>query len=168
MRKVALLAVLTLVASQAASADVVRHGSIPEAYRGRWIAGAGAEPERSVIVLSAKTYVSREARCRVDWVSQTAGARGSIYSAHLQCFNREETAGKKMISNLIIWPDSADQIAVGPEFTSLRIFHRYSAMGRASLGSPPSEAANLDESECQIDGVDVSLSRAPGPSPSCL
>ena len=168
MRNAALLAVLAVLVSEPATADVVRHGSLPESYRGMWVADAGTEPEKSVIVLSAKTYVSREARCRVDWVSQTAGARGSIYSAHLQCFNREEAAGKKMISNLIIWPDSADQIAVGPEFTGLRIFHRYSAMGRASLGSPPSEAANSDEFECQIDGVDVSLSRAPGPSRSCL
>jgi hypothetical protein len=61
MRKVALLAVFALVASDVATADVVRHGSIAEAYRGTWMAGAGTEPEKFIIVLSAQTYASREA-----------------------------------------------------------------------------------------------------------
>src|ERR1700757_2585238 len=126
MRKAAILTVFAVFVSEAATADVVRHGSIPESYRGTWVAGAGTEPEKSVIVLSAKTYVSREAICSVDWVSQTAGARGSIYSAHLQCFNPAERTGDKTLSTLIIWPDNDNQIAVGREFTSLRIFYRCS------------------------------------------
>jgi hypothetical protein len=118
--------VLALVAFDVANADVVRHGSTPEAYRGT-CTGAGTEPEKSFIVLSAKTYVSREASCRVDGVSQTAGARGSIYSAHLQCLDPADGVGKKTASNLIIWPDGIHRIAAGPDFTKLMIFHRCSA-----------------------------------------
>ena len=146
MRKIALLAAFALVASDVATADVVRHGSIPEAYRGTWMAGAG-----SVIVLSAKTYVSREARCSVNWVSQTAGARGSIFSAQLQCFNPGDGAGKKTASNLVIWPDGINQIAAGPDFTNLTIFHRCSATRQLAGDRLVSEDSNLDATEVASD-----------------
>jgi hypothetical protein len=38
----------------------------------------------------------------VDWVSQTAGVRGSIYSAHLQCVSPLEKANAKTVANLTI------------------------------------------------------------------
>lgn len=151
MRTVALLAVLALVASDVATADVVRHGSIPEAYRGTWMAGAGTEPEKSVIVLSAKTYVSREASCRVDSVSQTAGARGSIYSAHSQCLDPADGVGKKTASNLIIWPDGINRIAAGPDFTKLTIFHRCSATCQLPRDRLVSDDTNLDATEVGSD-----------------
>jgi hypothetical protein len=147
MRKVALLAAFASVASDVATADVVRHGSVPEAYRGTWMAGTGTEPEKSVIVLSAQTYVSREASCSVNWVSQTAGARGSIYSAHLQCFNPADRAGKKTVSNLIIWPHDINQIAAGPDFTKLTIFHRCSA---ARQLPPDFESGGLSNADCGL------------------
>jgi len=89
MHQIALLTMLSMLMSDVATADVVRHSSIPEPY---WGTCVGAE--ESVIVLSANSYVSREATCNVKWVSQTAGARGSIYSAHLHCFSAEERAGQ--------------------------------------------------------------------------
>jgi hypothetical protein len=126
MRKAIVMAGLAMLMSQVAAADVVRHGFIPDAYRGRWVAAAATEPHESVIVLAAKAYVSPEANCSVDWVSQTAGGHGSIYAAHLQCFHSAE-AGIKTIGNLIIWPETVDQIAVGPDFANLRIFSRCTA-----------------------------------------
>src|SRR5262245_31149467 len=117
MRQIALLTVISMVMSDVATADVVRRGSIPERYRGTWV---GAE--ESVIVLSASSYVSREANCSVKWVSQTAGARSSIYSARLHCFSPSGRAGTRVTSYLIIWPENIDQIAVGPAFKSLRVF----------------------------------------------
>ena len=119
MRQMALFTVLSMLMSDVATADVVRHGSIPERYWGTWV---GAED--SVIVLSANSYVSREASCSVKWVSQTAGARGPIYSAHLHCFSPAGGAGTRENSDLIIWPEDIDQIAVGPDFKSLRVFRR--------------------------------------------
>ena len=128
MRNPVFLAVFAIPVSRVATADVVRRGSIPESYAGTWIASAGTELDKSVIVLSAKTYVGPEANCGVDTVSQTGGARGSIHSAHLQCFS--EGGGNKTAANLIIWPENINRIAVGPEFTSLRIFDRCSATCR--------------------------------------
>jgi hypothetical protein len=151
MRKAALLAVLAMLMSQVAAADVVRQSSLPEAYRGRWVAGAGTAAHESVIVLAAKTYVSPEANCSVDWVSQTAGRRGSIYAAHLQCFHPAGGAGSKAIANLIIWPENVDQIAVGPEFTNLRIFHRCSATCDARRDSRVSADAVVEESRTRSD-----------------
>jgi hypothetical protein len=158
MRKAVFLAVFAMLVSRVATADIVRHGSIPESYTGTWIASAGAEPDKSVIVLSGKTYVSPEASCSVDWVSQPAGVRGSIYSAHLQCFNPAERAGNKTVANLIIRPENFNRIAVGPEFTSLKIFHRCFAKCQTQRNGLLSEKAGLDESrtragiEHRIDG----------------
>jgi hypothetical protein len=125
MRNPVFPAVFAILVSRVATADVVRHGSIPESHAGTWIASAGTELDKSIIVLSAKTYVVPEASCCVDMVSQTAGARGSIYSAHLQCLS--ERGGSKTAANLIIWPENINRIAVAPDFTSLRIFNRCSA-----------------------------------------
>jgi hypothetical protein len=146
MHKAALLAVLAVFMSQVAVADVVRQGSIPEAYRGRWVAGAETESQKSVIVLSAKSYVGPETNCSVDWVSQTAGGRGSIYAAHLQCFHPAEGAGSKAMANLIIWPTDVDHIAVGPEFTNLTVFRRCSATCDTPRDSRLSGDTVLEES----------------------
>jgi hypothetical protein len=127
MRQAIVIAGLAMLMSQVAAADVVRHGFIPDAYSGRWVAAAATESHESVIVLAAKAYVSPEANCGVDWVSQTAGGHGSIYAAHLECFHPAEGLGIKTIANVIIWPKNVDQIAVGPDFANLRIFSRCSA-----------------------------------------
>ena len=134
MRNPVFPAVFAHLESHVATADVVRHGSIPESYAGTWIASAGTGPDKSVIGLSAKTYVGPEASRSVDMVSQTAGARGSIYSAHLQCFSERE--GNRTAANLV-WPRNINWIAVGPGLTSLRIFDRCSPTcrtGRALSG----------------------------------
>jgi len=49
-----------------------------------WETWSRKNPDKFVIVPSAKTYVGREANCSMGLVSQTAGRRGSIYSAQLR------------------------------------------------------------------------------------
>ena len=127
MHRMTLLAVSATFMSHVANADIVRSGLFPERYTGTWVADAGAAPDNPVIVLSAKMYVSSQATCSAVWVSQTAGARGSIYAAHLQCLKPAEGGGNKTVANLIIWPETDNRIAVGPGFTSLKIYHRCSA-----------------------------------------
>jgi hypothetical protein len=119
MRKAALLMISTVLLTTAASADVVRRHSVPERFRGRWLGTNG-----SVMELTARSYVSREANCTVDWVSKIAGARGSTYSASLQCTNAAERTGRRVSSNLIIRPIDTGRIAAGPEFTRLINFRR--------------------------------------------
>ena len=124
MRITVLMTALAILTPGVATADVVRRSFIPEAYRGTWIAGDGTEPAGAAIVLSADAYVGPGDDCRVGWVSQTAGAQGSIYATHLQCSAPGKGTGNKMVANLIIWPKDTDHIAIGPEFTHLEIFHR--------------------------------------------
>jgi hypothetical protein len=49
------------------------------------VAEACNKADKSVIPPWARGYVISEVNCIVDWASETAGTRGSIYSAHLQC-----------------------------------------------------------------------------------
>src|SRR5262245_19638202 len=115
MRIVGPLIVLIGIASHTAVADVKRHASIPEALQGSWAASADGckADDTSLIVLAAKTYTSAQGDCSVEWVSETAGPRGPIYSARLRC------SGRPSITSLIIRPDDAKQISVGHEFSNL-------------------------------------------------
>src|SRR6188474_2063051 len=101
MRKTSLIALLCVLIPAVSSADVVRQGTIPKAYRGTWIS-SGIGPNTSLITLSAKTYVD-EVNCAVVWVSITPGGRGSIYSAYLRCRLAEDWS-KTTRANPIIWP----------------------------------------------------------------
>jgi hypothetical protein len=106
----------------------VRRTTIPESFWGSWAPSPDVcqSADKSVIVLSAKTYVTPEANCTVNWVAETAGARGPIYSAHIQCSKRAGKA-QRTIFDLIILPRNANQISLGPEFGSLKTYQRCSS-----------------------------------------
>jgi hypothetical protein len=126
---------LPVLLSHTADADVKRSSSITESLWGSWAPNVDAcnAADKSVITLSAKSYVSSEANCVVDWVSETAGARGPIYSAHLQCTATAEGSPKEMsISTLVLWPKGADEISVGANFDSLKTHLRCAARAPAS------------------------------------
>jgi hypothetical protein len=125
------LGVIATLVSHAAVAADVRHRDIPDSFLGIWAPNAQVckDADKSVIVISANTYVSSEAHCMVDWVTETAGPRGPIYSAHLQCFNPSEPA-RRSASNLIIRPEDTNQISVGPDFGNLKVY------GRCSTNEP--------------------------------
>src|SRR5262245_46025333 len=123
MRIAIVLAVAAAFASPAV-ADV-RHPSVPERLWGSWSAssdGCGAG-DKSVIVLAAKSYDSAGAKCAVDWVNETAGPRGPIYSAHVRCPGQSP----QQATNVIIRPDDAQQISVGPNFGSLKPYRKCAA-----------------------------------------
>ena len=65
MRKFALLAFVSALAPQVVTADVVRHSSVPQTYRGTWAPSAGSceNTDKSAIVLSAKAYKGPEGSC---------------------------------------------------------------------------------------------------------
>jgi hypothetical protein len=130
MHKTPLLAFLAVLVSHAAAADVKRHEFIPASLRGTWAPSAQVceNADKAAIVVSAKTYVSAAADCMVMWVSETAAARGPMYSAHLQCSTAVGKTGKKTASNVMILPAEDNQISVGPAFSSLKVYHRCSAL----------------------------------------
>jgi hypothetical protein len=123
---------LTIVlAPCAARADIKRHSAIPDAYLGMWTTTDGAceDPARTAVVLSARGYVSSTANCTVDFVSETASARGAVYSARLQCSEPAAKAKAKSIRNIIIRADGADRISMGPSFNGLASYQRCSPTG---------------------------------------
>jgi hypothetical protein len=124
MRTVGIFAGITALLSYPAVADVVRHKTIPEPFWGSWAPSTDScsSKDKSGIVLSATSYVSPEANCAVYWVSETAGVRGSIYSARMRCSGAGKAEG--ITSNLIIFPRDANQILVGPQFGALKIYKR--------------------------------------------
>jgi hypothetical protein len=124
MRIVGALIVVIALASQSAVADVKRHVSIPEPLQGSWALSSDGcrADDKSVIGLAAKTYTSAETKCAVEWVSETPGPRGSIYSAHLRCTSQPTQLPS--VINLIIRPDNAEQISVGLDFSNLKAYQR--------------------------------------------
>ena len=128
MRIVGALIVTIVLASQAALADVKRHASIPETLHGAWAPSAGGcgADDKSVIEVAAKTYTSAATKCDVDWVSETAGPRGAIYSAHMRC-SSQQPAQQPSVTNLIIRPDTAQQISIGSDFSNLKAYQKCAA-----------------------------------------
>jgi hypothetical protein len=154
MFKAASPTLLAIFISNVAMADVVRHNSLPGSYWGDWTTTG---PNETVVDLSAKTYADSEENCAVNWVSETPGASGPIYSAHMQCYRRSDRAGKSFTLDLVIWPKSSDEIAVGPGFMSLKVFHRCRATHPPPTGVARSREAPLNtaetgsQGECRID-----------------
>jgi hypothetical protein len=130
MRAIAILAITaaTLV-SHAAVADVKRHELIPDSLRGSWAPSAEAckGADKSIITVSAKTYTSSEANCTIIWVSETAAARGPMYSVHMQC----SKPGKSAL-DVIFLPKDNDHISIGSRFSDLKSHQRCSAVEPAT------------------------------------
>jgi hypothetical protein len=109
-----------MLVSHAALADVKRHKSIPESIWGSWAPNLDdCKSSDKSFVLSAKTYSSPEANCTVAWVSKTAGARGSLYSAHLLCSKPKDTQ-----LDVIFLLQSTDRISIGSRFGNLKDYQR--------------------------------------------
>ena len=124
MRTAFVLTLVVAIAPHVASAHVVRHNSIPEAYWGTWGPGACSADDKAAIVLSAKAYVGPAGKCSVDYVSETASPNGSTYSARLLCPGMG--AQKNTVANLIFRPGVDGGISVGPTFASLKAHRRCS------------------------------------------
>ena len=126
MRLLVPLAVITFLIPQLATAQLVRHNSIPEAYWGTW-APADAncqDTSKSSIALSEHAYESSTTSCVVKYVRRTPGPTGPNCSARLQCTGREGQAQTEAIANLIIRPSDPDRIFMGAEFASLKLYQR--------------------------------------------
>jgi hypothetical protein len=96
----------------------VRHTTIPESFWGSWVPGTDAckNADKSVIVLSATTYVTPEANCTVEWMAETAGARGPIYSVHIQCSKRSGKAQSTISERPYYFAEKRQ-----PDFARLRV-----------------------------------------------
>jgi hypothetical protein len=120
----AIVALASALLSSPSLADTVRHASLPERLWGKWAPSPDlCRDDKAFIVLSAKAYVSPDASCAIRWVTETAGARGPIYSAHMQC-SKPTSAQRKTETNLIMTSNDDGQLSVGADFKSLKIYER--------------------------------------------
>jgi hypothetical protein len=119
-----IIALAAALLSGPALADSVRHLSVPERLWGPWAPSAElCRDDKAVVVVSAKGYVSSRGSCAVQWVTETAGGRGPIYSAHMRCSSpapAEETTEE----NLVIVPKDDGQLSVGPNFQDLKSYQQ--------------------------------------------
>jgi hypothetical protein len=114
MRLIVLLAVITFLIPRAASAQLVRHNSIPEAYWGTWAPTDAncQDADKPSVALSEHSYESSTTSCVVKYVRR------------LQCTDRGAQAQTETIANLIIRPSDPDRIFMGAEFASLKLYRR--------------------------------------------
>lgn len=125
MRAVIALAFAMLAGSSLA--DSVRHLTMPEPFRGRWATSADiCNNDKGVIVMSAKAYVSPQATCEVQWVTETAGAGGPIYSAHMRC-SGPGPSDEKTEENEILLSRDGKTLSMGTRFNELKVYQRCSA-----------------------------------------
>ena len=123
----AIIALAFALLSGTSLADSVRHLTVPEPFRGRWATSADVcNNDKAVIVMSAKAYVSPQASCAVQWVTETAGAAGSIYSAHMRCSGPAAT-DEKIEENAILLSRDGEKLSVGASFNELKVYQRCSA-----------------------------------------
>ena len=119
-----IIALTSALLSGPALADTVRHLSVPERLWGKWAPSADlCRDDKAVFVVSAKGYASSQESCTVQWVTETAGGHGPIYSAHIRCTS-PAPAERITESNVIIVPGADGQLSAGPEFKDLKNYQR--------------------------------------------
>jgi hypothetical protein len=127
MRAAVLLAIIAALVSHPAFSYVVRHAEIPKPLQGTWAAtGEDCRNVGKSIVISDKTYVDPNKSCGVLWVAETAAARGSTYSAHMQC-SSPAAGSQKAINDLVMQSKDANHLSMGPDFSKLTIVQRCTA-----------------------------------------
>jgi hypothetical protein len=123
------LVLLSLV-PYVAFADIKRHSAIPEQFWGKWATSADdcRHADKTYIALAAKSYANADMNCSVDWVAETAAARGALYSARLRC---AKPGSPPALSNIIFRRSDAetdtDHILAGTSYSNLKAYGRCSA-----------------------------------------
>ncbi|MFE1601229.1 hypothetical protein [Methylobacterium sp. ID0610] len=120
-------AIPLLVASHAATADIKRHRAVPETFWGQWVpAGQSCiNNDQPALSITASDYARADSRCTIDWVDETAGRAGPIYSAHMRCSTGESP--QPSIANLILVSRESNVVSLGPDFKSLQSYQRCQA-----------------------------------------
>ena len=120
MRVAVLLAIIAAFVSHPALSYVVRHSAIPAPLQGTWAeTGDNCKHADKSVIISDKTYIDPDKSCGVLWVAETAAARGSSYSAHLQC-SSPAMESQKFINDVVILAKDANHLSMGPDFSKLK------------------------------------------------
>ena len=103
----------------------MRHLTIPKAVWGTW----ALKPDQctandaSLISIREGGGTGPEDNCAVEYVVETAGAAGPIYSAHMMCTEKDNPA-KSGSKTFIVIPRGDDSISIGSDFDNLKTYSR--------------------------------------------
>jgi hypothetical protein len=118
------IALVCVLLPGVAAADSVRHLSVPERFWGTWAPSTDlCRDDKSVFVVSAKGCVTSQANCTIQWVTETPGGDGPIYSAHMRCSNPAAPEQTTEV-NRIIMPNDRGELSAGPDFSQLKFYRR--------------------------------------------
>jgi hypothetical protein len=120
----AILAV-SVLPSQRAGADEVRHTTFPSVLVGRWAPSAElcTAKDKSNVTIAADGYSTADGKCSVRWIVETPGSRGPNYAIHAQC-EADGQPAKADVINMILRPEGGDRISIGTSFTDLKPYLR--------------------------------------------
>jgi hypothetical protein len=105
----------------------VRHSAIPVSLHGTWASNAQrCTKAKEAIVLAKNSYNGPNGRCSVPWVIESAGAHGTIYSAHLRC---PSDNGGERGATLLLMPKGENQLSIGDDFDGVKAYERCPAGG---------------------------------------
>jgi hypothetical protein len=122
MRTIISLAATLLAAPSLA--DSVRHLSVPEHLRGTWALSAEAcRDDKTLVVVGSQGYKTGKESCAVQWVTETAGRLGPIYSAHMRCTSSDPSQQVTEINRIIV-PKPDGQLLAGSNFDDLENYER--------------------------------------------
>lgn len=105
----------------------MRHLSVPERFWGRWAPNEDlCRDDKSAVVVSPQGYHTSQESCAVQWVTETAGRDGPIYSAHMRCAPPDAPEQKMELDRIIIARNDG-RVSAGPGFGDLKDYQRCSA-----------------------------------------
>jgi hypothetical protein len=117
--------VMAIVGTAApAKAGDVRHSTIPKSAWGTW----ALKPELCGTNDNSNLYIKEGGAsgpsndCSVEYVVETAGAGGPIYSTHLWCTAKDDPAMKRSMTFIVIL--RGDRLTVGDDFDHLTTYDR--------------------------------------------
>jgi hypothetical protein len=119
------IVLLVAFLSAPATAGDVRHLTIPKAIWGTWALKPDqcAVNDASLISIREGGGTGPEDNCTVEYVVETAGAAGPIYSAHMLCTEKDNPA-KSSSKAFIVIPRGNDSISIGSDFDNLKTYAR--------------------------------------------
>ncbi|MBV8746712.1 MAG: hypothetical protein JO134_16875 [Xanthobacteraceae bacterium] len=119
------IALLLALSGSSATAGDVRHLTIPKAVWGTWALKPDqcAANDAPLISIGEGGGTGPEDNCAVQYVVETAGAAGPIYSAHMVCTEKDNPA-KSSSKAFIVIPRGDDSMSVGSDFDNLKTYYR--------------------------------------------
>jgi hypothetical protein len=124
-RTAILLVAAFALLSQSATADIIRHTTIPSVMLGTWAQTKEqcATKDKSNVSIELSKYGDGSGSCVVQWVVETPGSRGANYAVHALCTSAKDQS-KTQTVNIIIRPQGNDQASMGRSFGDLKTYQR--------------------------------------------